>query len=311
MWSIVTWTSFASPHAFAHGSNQASYEGTKCTQVIAVKLPLSQRPLYLSGPANENGAVAPAAPSAAAPTAPFLSSSRLLSWPLPLLGSSTMSGMNPPFPSLAECAAGEAGDEPIEQHVVDECERDAHDEDRGHDPRPVVFVAADQAGRHADRERAVRRARDECDRVDELVDDERECEDDDRQDPGNRDRKDDAHERADARAAVDERRVLELLRDRLEESHEQPDRERDRERRVDDDERPEAIAQVQVLGDDARERQEQKRRRELLLGVLVGCARDDLQVGARRACRERDVQVVRVVVGRGDETLRTVEACAL
>src|SRR3954467_12847587 len=68
-------------------------------------------------------------------------------------------------------------------------------------------------------------------------------------------------EEAEPRAAVDERGVFELLRDRLEEPHQQPDRERDRERRIDDDERPELVAEMQVLRDDARQRQEQQRRR--------------------------------------------------
>src|SRR5579883_2233793 len=76
MCSIVTWTSFFWPHACAHGSSHWSYAGTKCTQVIAERLPDSQRPLYLSGPANENGAVAPAAPIAAAPAPAFFRKDR-------------------------------------------------------------------------------------------------------------------------------------------------------------------------------------------------------------------------------------------
>src|SRR5487761_792087 len=172
-------------------------------------MPLSQRPVYLCGPANANGAPAPAAPTATAPAPAFFSRSRLLSRP--------SSDMNPPFRALAECAAREAGDETVEERVVDEGERNARDQDRGHDPRPVVEVAANEIRRHADRQRPVGRAGDERDRVHELVDDEREREDDDSEDPG------------------------------------------DRDRRVDDDQRPQAVAEVQVLRDDARQREEEQR----------------------------------------------------
>src|SRR5713226_465678 len=223
--------------------------------------PFSQRPLYLCGPANENGAAAPETPTAAAPTAAFFSSSRLSRRGSSLPLSSLVSGMRPPFKGrLAERSAGESGDEPIQERVVDEGQRNAWNQDRGHDPGPVEQVAADQIRRHADGESAVGRARDERDRVDELVHDEREREDDDGEDPGDRDREDDAHERAEPRAAVDERRVLELLRNRLEEAHQEPHGERNREGRVDEDQRPESVLEVQPR-DNARERQEEQGRR--------------------------------------------------
>src|SRR6267378_7772588 len=119
--------------------------------------PFRCRFLNFIGPANENGAAAPEAPTAAAPIPAFFSSSRLLSLP---------SDIDPPF--LAECSACEPRDEPVEERVVDECQRDARDEDRAHDPGPVEQVAADQIGRNADRQRTVGRARDEGDRVYEL-----------------------------------------------------------------------------------------------------------------------------------------------
>ena len=46
---------------------------------------------------------------------------------------------------------------------------------------------------------------------------------------------------------------------------------------------------------------------QLLFRVLVGCARDDRQVGMRGARRQRDVEVVRIRVGRRHEALRTLE----
>src|ERR1041385_3593313 len=95
--------------------------------------PFSQRPLYRSGPANENGAVAPATPRAAAPTPAFFSRSRLV------IGRSTGdrpsdSGMSlPPFllVSLAERSAGESHDEAVKKRVVDQRQRDARQQARG------------------------------------------------------------------------------------------------------------------------------------------------------------------------------------
>src|SRR3954447_15629300 len=80
MCSTVTWTSFFSPHCLIQVlSNQSSYAGTKCTHWMIDRSPLRCLFLYFMGPANENGAAAPAAPRAAAPAAPFFHRSRLLS----------------------------------------------------------------------------------------------------------------------------------------------------------------------------------------------------------------------------------------
>src|SRR5712691_11588820 len=100
--------------------------------------PLSQRPLCLSGPANEYGAAAPPTARAPAPIPARFSSSRLLS---PLLSDIYA------LLSLAERSAGEPCDEPVQEQVVHQRERDAGDQDRGHDRRPVEEVAADQVGR--------------------------------------------------------------------------------------------------------------------------------------------------------------------
>ena len=47
--------------------------------------------------------------------------------------------------------------------------------------------------------------------------------------------------------------------------------------------------------------------RELALRLRVGGARDDRQVGAARAGRERDVEVLRVGVGRREQPVRAVD----
>src|SRR5436305_102602 len=110
---------------------------------MIVRSPLSCRFLKRSGSANENGAAAPETPTAAAPTPAFFSRSRLLSLPADietLLLSS----------ALAERSAGEAGDESVQERVVDQGQRNARDQDRAHDPGPVEEVAANQVGGNAD-----------------------------------------------------------------------------------------------------------------------------------------------------------------
>src|SRR5918996_3074280 len=162
-----------------------------------------------------------------------------------------------PFRVSPECSPGEALNEPVEEDVVEQGDRDARDERGREQPLPEEDVAADELGGDADRDRLLLRARDERERVDELVEGEREGEDDDRQDPGQRDGEDDAPKRAEARGPVDERRVLEVGRDRLEEAHQEPGGEGDRERGVDEHERDERVLEPD-LRDDARERQEEE-----------------------------------------------------
>src|SRR5712691_4830969 len=129
MCSTLTWTSFFCSHCLIQVlSNQSSYAGTKCTHWMIERSPLSCRCLYFIGPANENGAAVPETPTAAAPIPAFFSSSRLVS---------LLPDIDPPSFRLAERSAGEPRDEPIEERVVDQCQRDARDEDRAHDPGPV------------------------------------------------------------------------------------------------------------------------------------------------------------------------------
>ena len=78
--------------------------------------------------------------------------------------------------------------------------------------------------------------------------------------PGSEIGKDDQEERLQPGRTVHQRRLLELLRDRLEEAHQEPRRERDREGRVDDDQRPERVLEVE-LGDEPRQRKEEQRGR--------------------------------------------------
>src|SRR5581483_3061806 len=149
--------------------------------------PLSCRLAYFSGPANAYGAAAPPRPTAAAPAAARSSSFRLVMRAVASGRPRSGSGMpllSFPFRRLAEGASRETGDEAVEERVVEQRERDAGDQDRSHDRGPVEQVAADHVGGDGRRERPLARAGDEGDRVDVLVDDELEREDDDGQDPG-------------------------------------------------------------------------------------------------------------------------------
>src|SRR5918996_5147489 len=166
-----------------------------------------------------------------------------------------------PFRVSPECSPGEALNEPVQEDVVEQGDRDARDQRGREQPLPEEDVAADELRRHADRDRLLLRARDECQRVDELVEREREGEDDDREDPRDRDGQDDAPERAEPGSAVDQSRVLEVARDRLEEAHQEPGGERHRERGVDEHQRDERVLEAE-LRDDAREREEEERRRD-------------------------------------------------
>src|SRR4026207_102300 len=199
---------------------------------------------------------------AAAP--PRLSRSPRLSFELALSSSSGTSATGIPsfrLDSLAECASCKALDEPVEERVVEERQRDRRYQDGRHERLPEEDVAANQVVRDAGRHRPLLRGRDERERVDELVDAERESEDDDGENPRQRDGEDDQEERLQARRAVDQGGVLEFLGNRLEEPHQEPGRERDRERGVDEDQRPERVLQVE-LRDEPREREEEQGRRD-------------------------------------------------
>src|ERR671914_105228 len=196
--------------------------------------------------ARKPGIVSAAPPSAAARR----KSSRVRLWFCAIL---------PPF-GLPEGASGEALDEPVEERVVEQGERNARDQRRREEPLPEEDVAADQLRRDADRHRLQLGGGDEGERVDELAEGEGEREDHDREHPRQRDREDDPPQRLEPRAPVHERGVLELERNRLVEPHQQPGRERHSEARVDEDQRPQRVLQAE-LGDDARERDEEQRRR--------------------------------------------------
>src|SRR5918992_888336 len=141
--------------------------------------------------ARKPGIVSAAPPSAAARR----KSSRVRLWFCAIL---------PPF-GLPEGASGEALDEPVEERVVEQGERNARDQRRREEPLPEEDVAADQLRRDADRHRLQLGGGDEGERVDELAEREGEREDHDGQDARKRDREDDPPQRLEPRASVHER----------------------------------------------------------------------------------------------------------
>src|SRR5882762_1198531 len=110
--------------------------------------------------------------------------------PLRRLGSSELA-TTPPFSALPECSPGEACNEPVEERVVEERERNARYQRGNHDRSPLRQVAADQVCVDTRRQGPVTRAGDERERVDEFVHDERERKDHHSQDARNGDGKND------------------------------------------------------------------------------------------------------------------------
>src|SRR5688500_2008628 len=163
--------------------------------------------------------------------------------------------------SLTECVSCRALDDTVETGAVEQRERDGRNQRRRHERLPEEDIPPDQVVGNARRHRSLLGRRDERERVDELVHAQREGKDDRRQDPRERDRKDDQEERLQSRRPVDQRRVLELLRNGLEEAHEEPRRKGHREGRVDEDERPEGVLEIE-LRDQPRKREEEQRRRD-------------------------------------------------
>src|SRR6201991_1179155 len=138
--------------------------------------------------------------------------------------------------SALDRAGGQARDDALleEQHEEDQRNRD---DDGCRRDRPQGQLELRGPGEERDRRgnRAGARRRGERDREQELVPDP-----DERQDARGREARcrqwdHDLAERLEVRRPVDERRLLEILRDLLEERHEDVDRQREREREVRDE----------------------------------------------------------------------------
>src|SRR5215510_13050025 len=164
------------------------------------------------------------------------------------------------FTALLDRSSGDAGDELVEEEVVDDGDRHPDEQGARHQRSPEVDVATNQLGGHAQRNRLLAGEGDEGQRVEEILHREREGEDDRGDEPRPAYRQDDTAERAELAAAVHHRRFLDLERHCLEEAHEEPGTERDGERRIHDHERPPAVLEVE-RADDPRQGNEQDDRR--------------------------------------------------
>src|SRR6266852_6122960 len=135
---------------------------------------------------------------------------------------------------LLYSAYGEAGDEAVQEQVVHERDGKTSDQAGGHQRSPVVDIPANQKDWDACADHLIRFGRDEGQGIDKFLSDQGEGENDDGEDSGDGDGNDQLDESAEAREAVDHRRVFQLLGNGLEETHEKPDGKGDREGGVDE-----------------------------------------------------------------------------
>src|SRR5262249_18873994 len=134
--------------------------------------------------------------------------------------------------SVFHRASGEAGDVVIEEHHVNDYDRNRSHHRARHQRPPVIDVAPNQIVRHAHRDGLLVGGGGEGERIDELVPGEREGEEKRADEPRGRRRDHDPNERLKSVAAVHERTLFDLLRDRAEVPHEEPGAERHQEGRV-------------------------------------------------------------------------------
>ena len=182
------------------------------------------------------------------------------------------------LPSALGRAGGQAGDVVVHQEGVDDQRRRGAQQRAGHDLPPVEHVALDQRRDDADRQHQLVGRGGERERIEELRPGHGEGEDRRGDDAGQRHRDEDLGQRLDPAGAVDQRRLVELLRDRGEVADHDPGAERHRQRRIEDQQHPPAIDQLDAgpLVED-REHLEQRDEQQRL--------RD--QVGQEHAGRER------------------------
>jgi len=132
---------------------------------------------------------------------------------------------------------------------VDDQRRRRGNERARHQHAPLVHVGLDQAGHGADGEHLLVGAEQKRDRIDERGPGDGEREDRRRDDAGQRHRDEYFREDLHVAGAVDQRRFVELLRDRLEIADHDPGAERHGERRIDQDHAPIRVQQAEPAHD--------------------------------------------------------------
>src|SRR5882762_6168091 len=125
-------------------------------------------------------------------------------------------------------AGGEAGDVVVHEESVDDERRHCAEQRRGHDLAPVEHVALDERADDSRRQHHLVDRGGEGHRVEEIGPRHGEREDGRGDDPGQGDRQEDPGEHLEIARAVDQRRLVELLRDAGEIADHDPGAERHR-----------------------------------------------------------------------------------
>src|SRR5882757_10262940 len=131
-------------------------------------------------------------------------------------------------------AGGQAGNVIVHQEGVDDQRRCGAEQGAGHDLTPVEDVALDQGGDDADRQHQLIGRGGEHQRIEELGPGDGEGEDRRGDQAGQCDRDEDTRQRLEPARAVDDRGLIQFLRDRGEIADHDPGTERHRQRRIDD-----------------------------------------------------------------------------
>src|SRR6266567_9178380 len=135
-------------------------------------------------------------------------------------------------------AGGEAGNVIVHQEGIDEERRRSAEQRAGHNLPPVEHIAPDQRRDDADRKHELIRRGQECKRIEELRPADREGEDGRGDQSGQRDRDEDLEQDLAVVRAVHHGGLIELLRDRSEVPDHDPGAERYRQRRIDNQQHP-------------------------------------------------------------------------
>src|SRR6266581_941942 len=147
---------------------------------------------------------------------------------------------------LLDGTDGEAGDEAVEEEVVQESDGQAGDEAGGHQRSPVVDVATHQKNRDASADHLIRFRRDERQSIDKFLGHKRKGENHNGENSRGRNGNHHPDEGAEAREAVDHGGVFEFTRDGFEKTHQKPDGKRHGKAGINEDQRPQGILQTKI-----------------------------------------------------------------
>src|SRR6266487_1986438 len=172
-------------------------------------------------------------------------------------------GRGMPSRLLLDGADGKAGDEAVEEEVVQESDGQAGDEAGGHQRSPVIDVAAHQKNGDASADHLIRFRRDKRQSIDKFLGHQGEGENHDGEDSRGRNGNHHPDEGAEAREAVDHGGVFQFTGDGFEETHEKPDGKRHGKAGVNENQRPQGILQTKIRNYPGKGNEEQCLRDEI------------------------------------------------